>query len=261
MPSVRVVVDSLEQHSGVVKALEKQGVEIEVTKLEAGDYEVNHMLAFERMTIDDLLKSIFEDMRLFDMIKDLANRCERPVLIIEGEDPFFSGRTINPASIQSFLKTIAVSFRVPAIFTLNEAETPEQKILERTLRTGRVTRRGHAYFKYTDKLGPQKLREYGIEILTSGNQVVVPPSIHREGQQYKWILPEGADLETFELPELPDAVIERFALLKSLEAKMRGCRTCFRWVINRSGNAMHGKEGRRLVARNRSRVESPQCDA
>ncbi len=124
---------------------------------------------------------------------------------------------------------------------------PEQKILERTLGAGRVTGRGHAYFRYTDKTGPQKLREFGIEILTSGNQVVVPPSIHREGQQYKWILPEGAYLETFELPELPDAVIERFALLKSLEAKMRGCRTCFKWVINRSGNAMHGKEGRRLM--------------
>lgn len=74
---------------------------------------------------------------------------------------------------------------------------PEQKILERTLKAGRVTGRGHAYFKYTDKIGSQKLREFGIEILTSGNQVVVPPSIHREGQRYKWILPEGADLETF----------------------------------------------------------------
>jgi hypothetical protein len=124
---------------------------------------------------------------------------------------------------------------------------PEQKILERTLKAGRITGRGHAYFKYTDKVGPQKLREFGIEILTTGNQVVVPPSVHREGQQYKWILPEGADLETFEPPELPDAVIERFALLKSLEAKMRGCRTCFRCVIKRSGNAMHGKEGRRLM--------------
>ncbi len=110
---------------------------------------------------------------------------------------------------------------------------PEQKILERTLRAGRVTGRGHAYFKYTDKIGAQKLREFGIEILTSGNQVVVPPSVHMEGQQYKWDLPElpeGVNLETFELSELPDAVIERFALLKSLEAKMRGCRTCFKWL-------------------------------
>ena len=124
---------------------------------------------------------------------------------------------------------------------------PEQKIFERTLRARRVTGRGHAYFKFTEKVSARKLREFGIEILTSGNQVVVPPSIHREGQRYKWVLPEGAELETFELPELPEAVIERFALLKSLEAKMRGCRTCFKWVINQSRDTMHGKEGRRLM--------------
>ena len=42
-------------------------------------------------------------------------RCyERPILIIGGEDPFFSGRTVNPESIQCILKTIAVSFRVPS---------------------------------------------------------------------------------------------------------------------------------------------------
>ena len=125
MPSVRIVVDPGELRSSVVKALEKQGVEIEITKLEAGDYAANHRIAFERMTIDDLLKSIFEDMRLLSRIKYLANSYERPILIIEGEDPFFSGRTVNPASFQCFLKTVAVSFRVPAIFTLNEVETAE----------------------------------------------------------------------------------------------------------------------------------------
>ncbi len=125
MPSVRIVVDPGELRSGVVKSLEKQGHEIEITKLETGDYIANHWIAFERMTIDDILKSVFEDMKLFSRIKYLANSYERPVLIIEGEDPFFSGRTLNPASIQGFLKTIAVSFRVPTLYTLNEAETAE----------------------------------------------------------------------------------------------------------------------------------------
>ena len=121
MPSVRIVVDPGELGSGVVKALEKQGVEIEITKLEAGDFVANHWIAFERMTIDDLLKSIFEDRKFFSLIKELANSYERPVLIIEGEDPFFSGLTINPTSFQNFLKTVAVSFRVPAIFLKSNA--------------------------------------------------------------------------------------------------------------------------------------------
>ncbi len=125
MPSVKIVVDSREVGSGVVKALEKQDIGIEITTLEAGDYLANHRIAFERMTLDDFLKALFEGRKLFSQIRDLAGKYERPVLIIEGEDPFFSGRTISPGSIQGFLKRIAVSFRVPALYTLNEAETAE----------------------------------------------------------------------------------------------------------------------------------------
>ncbi|MCX9085869.1 MAG: bifunctional DNA primase/polymerase [Candidatus Methanoperedens sp.] len=124
---------------------------------------------------------------------------------------------------------------------------PEQKILERTLRAGRITGRGHVYFKFTDKIGNWKFHDFGIEILGEGNQVVVPPSIHREGQKYKWQLPEGAYLETFQLPELPDHVVETIKLLKKLDEKIKGCRKCFRWIINQSRDTMHGKEGRRLI--------------
>ena len=125
--------------------------------------------------------------------------------------------------------------------------SPEQKILERTLRASRITGRGHVYFKFTDKIGNWKFHEFGIEILGEGNQVVVPPSVHREGQQYKWQLPEGAYLETFELPELPDYVVETIKQLKKLDEKIKGCRKCFRWIINQSRDTMHGKEGRRLM--------------
>lgn len=124
---------------------------------------------------------------------------------------------------------------------------PEKKILEKTLRVGRITGRGHVYFKFTDKIGNWKFHEFGIEILGEGNQVVVPPSVHREGQKYKWQLPEGAYLETFELPELPDQVVETIKQLKKLDEKIKGCRKCFRWIINQSRDTMHGKEGRRLM--------------
>lgn len=105
--------------------LEKQGVEIVITDLELGDHIVNKKIAFKRITIKDLLKSIFEEIKLFDQIKHLAARYDHTILIIEGEDPFFSGRTVNPGSIQGFLRKLAVSFQVPVVFTLNEAETSE----------------------------------------------------------------------------------------------------------------------------------------
>ena len=55
----------------------------------------------------------------------MTNIYERPILIIEGEDHFFPGRPVNISFIQSFLKTIAVSFGVSTLFTLNEAQTAE----------------------------------------------------------------------------------------------------------------------------------------
>ncbi len=124
---------------------------------------------------------------------------------------------------------------------------PEQKALNNTLRAGRISGRGHVYFKFTDKIKSCKLHEFGIEVLSEGNQVVIPPSIHKEGQQYQWQLPEGANLGTFEVPDLMATSIENLLLLHSLEGKVKRCRPCFKWVISQSKDPMHGDAGRRLM--------------
>ena len=125
MKRYKVVVDSKEKDSGVAKALENHDLEIEIATLEAGDYIVNHRIAFKRLTIDDILKSIFEGEKLSSKIGDMTSIYERSILIIEGEDPFFPGRPFNLSFIQSFLKTLAVSFGVSTLFTLNDAQTAE----------------------------------------------------------------------------------------------------------------------------------------
>ncbi|MCX9085868.1 MAG: hypothetical protein OIN87_13840 [Candidatus Methanoperedens sp.] len=125
MKYYKIVVDSKEKESGVVKALENQDIEIEIATLKVADYIVNHRIAFKRLTIDDILKSIFKDEKISGRIGGMTNVYERPLLIIEGEDPFFPGRTVNLSFIQSFLKTIAVSFGVSTLFTLNVEQTAE----------------------------------------------------------------------------------------------------------------------------------------
>jgi ERCC4-type nuclease len=125
MPSPRLLVDPEEMQSCLLKIIEKQDFEIKIKELESGDYVVENRIGFKRMTVEDILKSIFGDAGLLGQIRNLAGIYECPILIIEGEDPFCSGQTINPGYCQNFLKTIAVSFRVPIIFTLNEAETAE----------------------------------------------------------------------------------------------------------------------------------------
>lgn len=55
-----------------------------------------------------------------------------------------------------------------------------------TLQSERTEGRGHYYFKYAQGLKSIKRKLMGFEILNDGNQVVVPPSMHKDGQRYKW---------------------------------------------------------------------------
>ena len=123
MQSTRLLVEPGEMQSGFLKEFEKLDIEIEIKELEASDYVIDSGIGFKRLTLDELLKFIFGDRELLGQIRNLSGLYERPVLIIEGEDPFYPGQTINPGPLQNFLKTIAISLRVPVVFTLNEAET------------------------------------------------------------------------------------------------------------------------------------------
>ncbi len=117
----------------------------------------------------------------------------------------------------------------------------EDGLLSSVLMSGRISGRGHLYFKYTDDVKSQKLHDFGIEILSDGNNVVLPPGIHAEGQQYKWKNPDAP------LTSFPKIAKKNLGLLKSLSSKLKDCRPCFRYVVTQSNDAMHGTEGRRLM--------------
>ena len=122
---MKIVVDHREMRSGVAEALRKLGADIETTALEVGDYVVSDRVAFERKAVDDLFATLLERRELFSQLMDLARSYRRPVLIIEGEDPFFfSSRRMHPMAVQGFLNTIAL-MRIPTLYTLNEAETAQ----------------------------------------------------------------------------------------------------------------------------------------
>jgi ERCC4-type nuclease len=122
---IKIIIDHREKRSRVVQELYKPGVDIEVTTLEVGDYIVSDRVAFERKTVDDLFMTLIERRELFSQLRDLSNSYRRPILIIEGEDPFFySSRRMNPAAILGLLNSIAL-MRIPTLYTLNEAETAQ----------------------------------------------------------------------------------------------------------------------------------------
>ncbi len=122
---MKILIDHRETRSRVAEALGKLGADIEITTLEVGDYVVSDRVAFERKTVDDIFATMLERRELFSQLMDLAKSYRLPILIIEGEDPFFfSGRRMHPKAIQGFLNTIAL-MRIPTLYTLNAAETAQ----------------------------------------------------------------------------------------------------------------------------------------
>lgn len=162
---MKIIIDHREMRSRVVETLAELGAQIEITTLEIGDYVVSDRVAFERKTVDDIFHTLIERRELFSQLFDLARSYKKPILIIEGDDPFFAlARRMNPRAIQGFLNTIAL-MRIPTLYTINSTETAqvismiaEKEQTDRTKPFNWHGKRSH--------LSKCKVREY-IVIVTS----------------------------------------------------------------------------------------------
>ncbi len=126
---MKILIDHREMRSGVAEALGRLGADIETAALKVGDYVVSDRVAFERKTVDDFFATLFERRELFSQLMDLAKSYRRPILVIEGGDPFFvSSRRVHPRAVQGILNTIAL-MRIPTLYTLNEADTAQVIIM------------------------------------------------------------------------------------------------------------------------------------
>lgn len=108
-------------------------------------------------------------------------------------------------------------------------------------------RRGHIFFKYDPALRSQKHHLLGLEILSDGNNCVLPPSIHYSGGVYQW-QPGGPG--PARVPEMPDELKNRILELFKVEIKLKEllsrARPCFRKFID-DPEKLHGGEGRRFM--------------
>lgn len=105
---VQVICDTREMRSAVPRALEALGCELHFVKMQVADYCVSGRVAFERKEIDDFMNSWLVEKKLFGQIGDMARAYTNSVLIIEGGDPFTTGRQVHPNAIQGLLNTISV---------------------------------------------------------------------------------------------------------------------------------------------------------
>ena len=113
----------------------------------------------------------------------------------------------------------------------------------KTLRSKRTEGRGHIYFQYNPDLLASRHHDLGIEVLSDGNNAVIPPSVHAFGDVYKW----SGDEQIIKMPQaLEDNLKTLFQTEAELKLLITKCRTCFRSVLKEKKN-MHGGEGREYM--------------
>lgn len=118
---VRVVVDSREMNSQVVRKLVDLGVEPKIEMLKAGDYVLSDRCVAERKTVADFCTSII-DGRLFTQVTTLRDLYEKPFVLVEGET-LYGSRNVLPQAILGALASILVDYGIPVVRTENDEQT------------------------------------------------------------------------------------------------------------------------------------------
>ena len=120
---LKILADTREIKSGVLRYLEAFGVELKTAKLDVADYVVSDDMAAERKTAADFEASLIDGKRnLFSQLIDLSRAYKKPVLIIEGADAAGDSR-LNQNSIRGALLSIEFDLNVSVFYTKNEEET------------------------------------------------------------------------------------------------------------------------------------------
>jgi len=123
VPKLTIFADTRETKSGVVRFLEKAGVNLKLKNLEVGDYVVSDRVCIERKTTSDFLDSLVNKKRnLLEQIKRLNSEYEKPLLIIEGES-LYGHRNVHPNVVRAVMASIAIDYSVPILQTRDEADT------------------------------------------------------------------------------------------------------------------------------------------
>jgi len=106
----------------VERELRGRGVELEVGRLEVGDFVLSERVAVERKSVRDFVRSVM-DGRLEDQARRLREGYERPLLILEGrEDPEELGK-LHPHAVQGALLHLVMDLGIPVLRTRDGSQT------------------------------------------------------------------------------------------------------------------------------------------
>jgi hypothetical protein len=139
--------------------------------------------------------------------------------------------------------------------------------IENWLMSKRTNDRSHIYFKYTVDLKAQKHHDLGIEILTDGNNAVLPPSRHKSGQTYSF----NREIRTLDdVPEMAEEFINRLMTLfgtnNKLKVILQKCKPCLREKFKAHQESpnikeLHTSTGRQLTLALMADLKANDADA
>ena len=119
-----IIVDDRERL--MARILHEKGHEIEVKRLEIGDFVIGDV-CIERKTVSDFVNSII-DRRLFNQIRNMKEMYERQIMVVEGQEDIYSQRNVHPNAIRGAIASIALDFNISMIRTVDANETADMLI-------------------------------------------------------------------------------------------------------------------------------------
>lgn len=147
-PSALVIVaDDRERGGGVIEHLgQLSGVQVEVRRIEEGDYVVEGQFVVERKTLTDFGRSLL-DGRLFSQVARLAQSSRRGVMVLEGTAQDIRALNVTRDSLQGALITVSVFYGIPILRAQDPAETARLILYlarqARRVASGGVARHGY----------------------------------------------------------------------------------------------------------------------
>lgn len=119
-----IVADQRETSSIVPTEIETgEDVELHLKQLDVGDYIVSDRTAIERKSVNDFLDTLTGNRSLFEQLGDLSDNYQKPILLLEGEQPELFSRNIHPNAIRGALSSIALDYGVQVFHVSGPEET------------------------------------------------------------------------------------------------------------------------------------------
>jgi Fanconi anemia group M protein len=155
----RLRVDISERNAALLNLARECGdFDIDMERLDAGDYVIDGGIVVERKTHVDFATSLV-DGRLFPQAAALAGSPHRPVVLVEGPKPP-QMPNVHPHALKGAIVSLAVMWRLPVI----HARDPEDSLRILQFLAQQLARSGPAFLQRYDR-NPKRLASRKLYVL------------------------------------------------------------------------------------------------